>query len=176
MKTFKLFAVAAAALLLTVSSFQANAQTKNSVVDNVVSALTSQNGNSAGSALLSLYNQYKADGKLDLKNTANITNILTLASNIKGLAQQTNTSSFLSGLIKGSKNLVNNANSGSVLSALSNLSNLDLSSLGTSAATSAASSLLSKLKGGSSNASSNNSGAANAASSILSGLFGQLAK
>lgn len=179
MKPIKLFAILAVAVLSFGFCRQASAQT-----------LTSTNGNSAGGALLSLYSQYKTDGKLDMTNPNNIANLITLANNIKGLANMTNTKSFLSGLIQGSKSLVNANNQSNVLSTLSSLSNLDLSSLAgnaaktaaTAAATKAASGLLSKLKSGASNAAQQANTAVNTASdkavssatSLLSGLFGSL--
>jgi len=137
-------------------------------------ALTNSNGLAAGKALLSLYSQYKADGKLDLSNSANITNLATLAANIQGLAQNTNVKNFLSGLISGSKNLVNNTNSSSVLSTLKSISGLDLSSLGTQAASAAASSLLSKLGGSKTSGTTAGNTAANTAASALTKLFAGL--
>lgn len=181
MKTIKVIMTIAAVLLISAPLQEAKAQ--SSAISSAISALTSQNGKSAGSALLSLYTQYKADKKIDLTNPANISNILTIANNIKGLAQASNTTNFLSGLISGSKNLVNNNNSSSVLSSLKSLSGLDLSSLAgaaaksaaTSAAKSAATSLLSKATGAASTASSTASAAsdsmADKASSILTSLF-----
>lgn len=163
MKTLKIFAISLIALLFATSSF---AQTSTS--------LTSSNGIAAGKALLSLYTQYKADGKLDLGNANNISNLVSLASNIKGLASDPNTKNFLSGLISGSKNLVTNSNSGSVLKTLTSIAGLDLSSLGTAAATSAATSLLGKVTGTQTSSSSNN--AANVAASALTSLFSTLGK
>ena len=150
MKTFKLIALVAAALLLAAPCKASSTETSQDL-GQVVSALTSTNGTSAGSALLGLYSQFKADKKLDLSNPTNITNLLTLYQNIKGLSGNSNTASFLSGLISGSKNLVNAGNSASVLGALASVSNLDLSSLANQAATAATnkavSGVSSKLKG-----------------------------
>lgn len=176
MKAIHVIMVIAAAVLLCAPVQSAKAQ--NSTIANVASALTSQNGTSAGSALLGLYQQYKADKKLDFSNPTNIKNLTTLANNIKGLATNANTTNFLSGLIKGSKNLVNDSNSSSVLSSLKSLSNLDLSSLATqaagSAAKSAASSLLSKVTKSSSSAAATTSASTDKAASILTSLFGNL--
>lgn len=177
MKAIHVITVIAAAVLLCAPVQSAKAQ--NSTIANAVSALTSQNGTSAGSALLGLYTQYKADKKLDFSNPTNIKNLLALANNIKGLASNASTTNFLSGLIKGSKNLVNDSNSSSVLSSLKSLSNLDLSSLATkaagTAAKSAASSLLSKVtKSGSTNAQTTTSASTDKAASILTSLFSKL--
>lgn len=179
MKPIKLIAILTAAVLSLGFCRQASAQT-----------LTSTNGNSAGGALLSLYTQFKADGKLDMTNPNNIANLIKLANNIKGLANNTNTKSFLSGLIQGSKNLVNTSNQSNVLGTLASLSKLDLSSLAgdaaktaaTTAATKAATGLLSKIKTGAASATQQADAAVNAASdkavsaatSLLSGLFGSL--
>ena len=92
------------------------------------------NGQAAGSALKSLYTQYKADGKLDMSNLNNILNMTTLASNVKGLKGMTDKSTFYkdfaAGLIAGSGNLVTQNNSVAVMSGLTNLvNNVDLSAL-----------------------------------------------
>ena len=188
MKAFKVFAVIAAAFLLTAPMQSAKAQTSSEGT-----TLTQSNGASAGLALLSLYTQYKSAGKLDLSNTTNLSNLITLATNIKGLSSSVKNSSFLTGLISGSKNLVNNSNSSTVLSSLSSLANLDLSSLSstaasaattaaTSAAKKAASGLFSKLTGKVSSAASTATTAVNdaastattQANSILTSLFSAL--
>lgn len=193
MKIIKALA-AAAALIILLPSQQANAQilknlfggssnnttTTTNTTSNVastVAALTQGNGANAGLALLGLYTQYKADGKLDFKNVNNINNLLTLASNIKGLDKLTEKAPFISGLISGSKNLVNQKNSNTVVNSLTSLAGLDLSSLGTAAAGAAASSAVSSLLGGSNTqATSQTTQATNQAASILTGLFGALNK
>lgn len=182
MNALKFFLAAALTLALAAPVASAQTSTASSLLSGVSSVLTQTNGNSAGIALLSLYTQYKTTGKIDFSNATTIQNILSLATNIKGLKEQKNTTSFLSGLISGSKNLVNNNNSATALSALGNLSTLDLSEIGkqaattaaTTAATKASSSLLSKLTGGKTTqqtqAPVENENTAQA-SSILSGLF-----
>lgn len=98
-----------------------------------VSAATT-NGKTAGVALKALYNQYKADGKLDMSNISNLLNLTSLANNLQGLKGQDNKTAFYkdfaSGLILGSDNLVTETNTTSVMSGLTDLvSNVDLSSL-----------------------------------------------
>jgi len=181
MKLFKVIAAVAAALILSTSLQSASAQ-NSSTLSNVASLLTQDNGSSAGSALLGLYTQYKVDGKIDLSNVKNITNLVTLAKNIKGLSTQKNTTGFLSGLISGSKSLVSNSNSSKVLSTLSNISNLDLSNFSAggstvakAAATSALSKLASKAKSSATKAvDSATDTAASKASSLLGTLFSSL--
>ena len=115
------------------------------------------NGQAAGVALKALYNQYKADGKLDMGNLTNLMNLTTLATNVQGLKGQSNKSAFYmdfaKGLVLGSNNLVTESNSTSVMSGLTNLvNNVDLSALTASAeekASSAASTLTEKLTGAS---------------------------
>ena len=138
MKTLKIIA-AIAAFLIFVPFKSANAQVNLNLGD-ITSSLTGSTGSSAGLALLNLYTQFKADGKLDLSNSKNISNLVTLASNIKGLkgsTSKTDLSPFVNGLISGSKNLVNKGNSTSVLNSLKSISNLDLSSLGNAAVSAA---------------------------------------
>ena len=98
-----------------------------------VTAATS-NGQAAGVALKSLFTQYKADGKLDMGNLNNLMNLAALATNVQGLKGQTDKTTFYkdfaSGLVLGSNNLVNSANSTSIMSGLQNLvNNVDLSGL-----------------------------------------------
>jgi len=146
-------------------------------------SLNLQNGIAAGKALYDLYGQFKATGKLDMSNTTNINNVITLVNNIKGLTTKStseNTSeSFLSGLISGSKELVNNSNSDSILGKLGSIANLDVSSLATQAASSAATSAANKLIGkvtGQSSTSSTSSSAASTATSVLTSLFSYFKK
>lgn len=101
--------------------------------------------------------------------------LATSISGLKDATKTTDTSSFLSGLISGSGNLVNSGNSTNVLGALTNLANVDLSFIAGTAAKSAATGLLSKSVS-SSASTTTTSAATDKAASILSGLFGQLVK
>lgn len=139
-------------------------------------SLSTNNGSFAGKALLGLYTQYKADGKLDLANPTNLANLATLAKNIKNLAQTAKTANFVKGLISGSKNLVNNDNSSTVLSSLKSLSKLDLSALQGAAVSKsgdAAKNVLNTLGSAAANASSS-SATKEKAASILTNLFNKL--
>lgn len=151
-----IFALAIAAFLS--SQTVAEAQILKNLFKQATSSTTTEsagttNGKAAGSALKSLYIQYKADGKLDMSNLNNIMNAATLATNVKGLKGQTDKTTFYkdfaSGLILGSENLVTSATSSNVMSGLSNLANnVDLSSLteaATTAATNAATSAAAKV-------------------------------
>lgn len=143
------------AMLLACPCFTVMAQTetvKTLGADNTATpgaadavALSKENGEAAGAALAKLYSKFKEDGKLDMTNPANIANTVTLASNVKDLAKTKDVSSFVSGLISGSKNLINDSNVSSVLSALESISKLDLKSIGGGSVKAAASGLLSKL-------------------------------
>lgn len=169
------------AILLACSYFTVMAQTETVETlrtDNTATpgtadtvALSKENGEAAGAALAKLYSQFKSDGKLDMTNPANITNTVTLASNVKDLAKTKDVSSFVSGLISGSKNLINDSNVSSVLSALESISKLDLKSIGGGSVKAAASGLLSKL-GAKTNTDA--SGDSVEASGILANLFGKL--
>lgn len=107
---------------------------KKTTTENTVISEATTNGQAAGAALKSLYTQFKSAGKLDMSNLTNIMSLATLATNIKGLKQQSDKTSFYkdfaTGLVVGSNNLVTNANSTAVMSGLSNLvNNVDLSVL-----------------------------------------------
>lgn len=94
-------------------------------------------GQKCGNAVKNLYNQYKADGKLNLKNINNITSLATLATNATEIKENLQNADFYkdltNGLITGSQNLINKEN---VEQVVSNLTNVDLSAL-TNMATSA---------------------------------------
>lgn len=140
-------------------------------------------GTNAGSALLGLYSQYKTDGKLDLGNINNIINLATLASNCQGLkSKSADTGSFLSGLISGSKKLVNQDNGSAVLNGLKQVASANLNSVTNAAATYAASTLT-KASGAADNAAATavnsvNTGASGVTSAVsaLSGIFSAFAK
>ena len=82
-------------------------------------------GNTFGSALKSLYSQYKSQGKIVLNNQATILNLATLATSgaaIKGLGTNTsNYKNFATGVIAGSTNLINNNTVNNVISSVNNL-------------------------------------------------------
>ena len=133
-----IFALAIAAFLS--SQTVAEAQILKNLLKQATSSTTTTesagttNGKAAGSALKSLYTQYKADGKLDMSNLNNIMNAATLATNVKGLKGQSDKTTFYkdfaAGLILGSNNLVSQTNSTAVMSGLTSLvNNVDLSVL-----------------------------------------------
>lgn len=98
-----------------------------------VGGTAATNGSSTGSAIAAIYNVLKATGGIDLSNLANLINIgqiLTGANSLK-TATTAYTDDFAAGLIQGSKNLVNSANSSKVITALKNLANMDTSALTT---------------------------------------------
>lgn len=123
MKALRIFLIAAIALLVASCSIFKSQNT----------AANADTGSSAGSALLGLYNQYKKDGKIDLSKLENILNLATLATNIKGIGKSVDTSAFVSGLVTGSKNLVNKANSAKVLESLTALAGVNLNSISNAA-------------------------------------------
>lgn len=109
--------------------FNKKSSSATEVVDDAIS-----NGRAAGAALRSLYTQFKADGKLDMSNINNMLNLATFANNVKGLKGQTSKTQFykdfLTGLIKGSDNLVTSKNGSSIMNGITDLvNNVDLSAI-----------------------------------------------
>ena len=172
MKSLKFVALFLAALIVAVPCV-ASERAAEPASAQAQGELNLNNGIQAGMALLSLYKQYKSNGKLDLTNASNITSLLSLASNIKGLKSGDNNTSFLSGLMQGSSNLVNKSNSSTVLNTLSSLAgmNINKDSLKDTAAEATVSGVLSKLVSRSSSSTSNT---ASQASSLLTTLFSGL--
>ena len=108
------------------------AQSANQATTTVSESYTA--GNQSGIALKALYDQYKADGKLDLSNLSNVANILNVSAQVQKLTQADKAtvsySDFSKGLIEGSVNLVNNLNSEQITEALvSKLGSVDTSKL-----------------------------------------------
>lgn len=181
MKVLSTLALAATVILAASCGLLGqSAATYNPAANTVANATT---GTNAGSALLGLYSQYKTDGKLDLGNINNIVNLATLASNCQGLKNKTaDTGSFLTGLISGSKKLVNQSNGSAVLNGLKQVASANLNSI-TSAASTYASNAAGKAAGAADAAATTainsvNSGAAGVTSAIsaLNGIFSAFAK
>ena len=128
MKTKALFCALIVALLCMNScGIMQNTTTSNS------QAYTS--GSNAGKALLALYTQYKADGKFEVTNISNITNLLVLSNSWEGIKTASKGSDFYKdftkGIIAGSNNLVTTNNSTSVIDAISTaVTTIDNSNIG----------------------------------------------
>lgn len=129
---FKFFAALAATIAMTASC---------GIMSNSGSSLSNM-GKSSGIALASLYSQYRADGRVDMKNLNNIINIATIVNDLQTAKSQDEKSlqsdDFVSGLITGSMQLVNQKNSTSVLDNLATIAKLNLSEITNAAATATA--------------------------------------
>ncbi|MBR0310362.1 MAG: hypothetical protein IJQ97_05705 [Paludibacteraceae bacterium] len=114
MKKITLF-VAAAVLMCSCGIMKNNAsstgtkQSANASATTAPTATTSTTtadpaltaGQGAGTAILNLYNQYKADGKYDYKNMQNILNTVTLLANCEGLKSNYKNTEYLKQFGKG---------------------------------------------------------------------------
>lgn len=132
----RLMSIVAASIMAAslLSPSVAMAETPAQGIFSKKTSTATSNGKAAGVALKSLYTQYKADGKLNMKNVGNLVNLATLANNLQGLKGQSDKSAFYkdfaTGLVTGSGNLVTESNSNAVMGGLSNLvNNIDLSGL-----------------------------------------------
>ena len=104
--------IMAAAIMMAGCGFMQNSTT-NSASSQSTTAATQQTaatqtntamsaGQGAGNALLSLYNQYKADGnKYDYKNMQNALNTVTLVANCEGLKDNYKNTTYLKEFGKG---------------------------------------------------------------------------
>jgi len=133
MKLFGFLAVIAAFVTMTSC---ASLNQPSSATTNTSAAYTA--GSTCGSALLALYKQYKADGKIDLSNSSNLLSLAALAgssSNLKAnLKNGEYYKGFANGTMSGSNNLVSNSN---VSNVLSSLTGIDLSTFAKNATTKA---------------------------------------
>ncbi len=109
------------ATVTTASSDENTAASQTTATTNTNTAQTA--GQGVGNALLSLYNQYKADGnKYDYKNMQNIANTVNLIANCEGLKENYKNKTYLSefgrGMIASSLGLVTQDNVESVTNSL----------------------------------------------------------
>ena len=86
-------------------------------------------GSTTGSALASILGVLLSSGSIDLGNIGNIINIASILTGANSLVNATAdyTQQFTQGLIQGSNNLVNKANSSEVISQLKSLASVDSS-------------------------------------------------
>lgn len=101
---------------------------ETSVKDAINSAVATNNstsfnaGSQSGVALKALYNQYKADGKLDLSNLSNVANILNVAAQAQQIKNaekgSVNYTDFSKGLVEGATGLISDVNADAVVDGL----------------------------------------------------------
>lgn len=98
---------------------------------NTYSAKT--NGQAAGALLKKFYKLYKDDGKIDLANFDNVVQLTALGNVIQGLKGQDDNSDyfndFTSGLVPGSKKLINTAIAPNITRILRSLANIDFTTI-----------------------------------------------
>lgn len=101
---------------------------ETSVKDAINSAVATNNstsfnaGSQSGVALKALYNQYKADGKLDLSNLSNVANIMNVAAQAQQIKNaekgSVNYTDFSKGLVEGATGLISDVNADAVVDGL----------------------------------------------------------
>lgn len=93
-----------------------------------------QAGTNAGSAILSLYKNYKAAGKLDMSNTSNILSAIQLATSALQIKDNYKDAGFYkdfaTGMVASATNLITNNNVGNTINTLVNTDFSSLSALG----------------------------------------------
>lgn len=112
----------------TTTSAPSASQVEYSVKDAINSAVATNNsasflaGNQSGIALKALYDQYKADGKLDLSNLSNVANILNVAAQAQQIKNaekgSVNYTDFSKGLVEGATGLISDINADAVVDGL----------------------------------------------------------
>lgn len=128
----KLFLMAAVAMMIASCGMMQNATGSSKAATTTTQSTTTTQtdavsaGQGAGSALLKLYNQYKADGnKFDYKNMQNALNTVTLIANCEGLKSNYKDKEYLKdfgkGLIASSLGLVTQSNVETVTNSLVNM-------------------------------------------------------
>lgn len=101
---------------------------ETSMKDAINSAVATNNsasfnaGSQSGVALKALYNQYKADGKLDLSNLSNVANIMNVAAQAQQIKNaekgSVNYTDFSKGLVEGATGLISDVNADAVVDGL----------------------------------------------------------
>jgi len=131
----KIFILAVSAMLMVSCGMMKNAgdssqasqptlktqsQSQQEAADKQATAFSS--GQGAGNALLSLYTQYKADGRYDYTNIQNLMNTMSLVANCEGLKSNFKDTDYLkqfgTGLIASSLGLVTQNNVQTVTNSL----------------------------------------------------------
>ena len=112
----------------TTTTTPSASQVESSVKDAINSAVATNNsasfnaGNQSGVALKALYNQYKADGKLDLSNLSNVANIMNVATQAQQIKNaekgSVNYTDFSKGLVEGATGLISDVNADAVVDGL----------------------------------------------------------
>lgn len=112
----------------TTTTTPSASQVESSVKDAINSAVATNNsasfnaGNQSGVALKALYNQYKADGKLDLSNLSNVANIMNVAAQAQQIKNaekgSVNYTDFSKGLVEGATGLISDVNADAVVDGL----------------------------------------------------------
>ena len=116
MKKIALFFTCLATLAFASCSMLQSASSSNTVATSA--------GQTCGSAILALYNAYKATGKIDLSNPTNLANALTLATSYTLLQQNKGnnafTKAFASGMALGATGLLTPATATTATTTLAN--------------------------------------------------------
>ena len=112
----------------TTTTTPSASQVESSVKDAINSAVATNNstsflaGSQSGVALKALYNQYKADGKLDLSNLSNVANIMNVAAQAQQIKNaekgSVNYTDFSKGLVEGATGLISDVNADAVVDGL----------------------------------------------------------
>ena len=95
-------------------------------------------GSSFGSSLLSLYSQYKQNGKIDFKNTSTLLQLAQLATSCSAIKENLKNkdfySSFVQGAVIGSQQNISQNNAGGIINALTGLNFGNIAQAATGAA------------------------------------------
>lgn len=112
----------------TTTTTPSASKVETSMKDAINSAVATNNstsfnaGNQSGVALKALYNQYKADGKLDLSNLSNVANIMNVAAQAQQIKNaekgSVNYTDFSKGLVEGATGLISDVNADAVVDGL----------------------------------------------------------
>ncbi len=125
-KTFYIFAFVGALSLCGMTSCSTLGGASNSMEMSSTTNASSA-GSTLGTAISSLYGQYKQNGSIPLTNVSNLLLMQQVINNAdvykKNYTDSQFLGSFASGLVTGSNNLVNSSNQSSVLSNVLNIAN-----------------------------------------------------
>lgn len=112
----------------TTTTTPSASKVETSMKDAINSAVATNNstsflaGSQSGVALKALYNQYKADGKLDLSNLSNVANIMNVAAQAQQIKNaekgSVNYTDFSKGLVEGATGLISDVNADAVVDGL----------------------------------------------------------
>lgn len=144
MKRFSIILVCFATLALAACGSSKSGATYNS------DAAAKASGKSTATALIGLYQSYKANGTISLSNTADLANALVVATGYTNYrSNQSNAgykTSFAAGMVAGGAGLITSANVNSIINTMNSVTGLNVNASNIASSVNTATALITLLQ------------------------------